>query len=67
MVSEKEDACWMEEKKEMIPGGWKIKKDVSVTKYYPDTVEYAMSEKEKIPGGWNIQREANNTQWFWPC
>ena len=48
MVSEKEDACWMEEralamqKKEMNPGRWKIKKEVSVTKYHPDPVEYAM-------------------------
>jgi hypothetical protein len=27
--------------KEMIPGGWKIKKEVSVTKYHPVPVEYA--------------------------
>jgi hypothetical protein len=52
--------------KEMIPVRWKIKKEVSVTKYHPDPVEYAMQEKEKIPGGWNSWREANNTQWDWP-
>ena len=68
MVSEKEDACWMEAcKKVMITGGWKIRKEVSVTKCHPDPVKYVMWEKEKIPGGWNSWREANNTQWDWLC
>ena len=47
----------------MIPGGWKIYKEVRVTKYHLDCVEYEVEEKEKIPGGWNSQMEANNTQW----
>ena len=37
MVREKDAACWMEEtavsmpKQEVIPGGWKIKKEASIT------------------------------------
>ena len=44
----------------MIPEGWKIYKEVNVTKYHLNCVEYAMEEKEKISGGWNSQMEANN-------
>ena len=51
-------------KKVMIPLGWKILKEVSVTKYHPDPVEYAMEEKEKIPGGWNSQIKTNNTEYY---
>ena len=50
-------------KKVMIPGVWKIYKEVSITKFHLDCVEYAMEEQESIPGGWNSQVEANNTQW----
>ena len=35
-------------KKEMIPGGLKIKKEVSVKKNYSDPLEYAVQEKEKF-------------------
>ena len=49
------DAGWKKEhclcKTEMIPGGWKIKIEVSLTQYHPDPVGYHMEEKEKIPGG----------------
>ena len=34
----------------MISVGWKILKEVSVKKYDPDPVEYAMKEKDKISG-----------------
>ena len=51
-------------KKEVIPGGLKILKAVSLTQYHPDPVGYAMEEKENIPGGWNIQWKANNTKCY---
>ena len=46
----------------MIPGGYTIEKEVSITIYHLDPVEYAIEEKEKIPGGWNSQMEVNNNQ-----
>ena len=52
------------QKREVIPGGWKCQRAVSITQYDPDPVEHAMDEKEKIPGGWNSQRESNNTQCY---
>ena len=57
-----EEGALSMKKKMMIPGGWQIQKEVSVTKHHLDFGEYAIEEKEKIPGGCNSHMEANKTK-----